>query len=80
MILHRVFEAQTNILTATRQFNAGELLFVIFLERRAELRYEIGGFDREGFDIYCNIFRIGGPVLGVVFAPAMTSASLRFGE
>jgi hypothetical protein len=52
------------------------LLFVVFLECRAELRYEVGAFDREGFDIYGNIFRIKGPALGIVFVPAMTSASL----
>jgi hypothetical protein len=74
----RVREVQTNILTATRQFDGCELLFVVFLERRAKLGYEVGAFDSESFDIYCNIFRIKGPALGVVFVPAMTSASLRF--
>jgi hypothetical protein len=74
----RVREVQTNILTATRQFDGCELLFVVFLERRAKLGYEVGAFDSESFDIYCNIFRIKGPALGVVFVPAMTPASLRF--
>lgn len=74
----RVREVQTNILTATRQFDGCELLFVVFLERRAKLGYEVGAFDSESFDIYCNIFRIKGPALGAVFVPAMTSASLRF--
>lgn len=74
----RVCEVQTNILAATRQFDGCELLFVVFLECRAKLGYEVGAFDRESFDIYCNIFRIKGPALGVVFVPAMTSASLRF--
>jgi hypothetical protein len=73
----QICEVQTNILTATRQFDSYELLFIVFLERRAELGYEGGAFDREGFDIYCDMFRIGRPTLGVVVAPAITSASSR---
>lgn len=69
-------EVQTDKLTATRQLDGCELLFVVLLERRAELGYEGGAFDRESFDIYHNLFRIGNPGCGVVLVPAMTSASL----
>jgi hypothetical protein len=75
--LSPICKGQTNILTATRQLDSCKLLFVVLLERRAELRYEVGAFDREGFDIYCNAFRIRRGALGAVVVPAMTSASLR---
>jgi hypothetical protein len=73
----RSLRSPTDKLTATRQFDGCELLFVVFLERRAELGYEGGAFNREGFNIYHNLFRIGNLGFRVVLAPAMTSASLR---
>ena len=64
-------------MTATRQFDSCKLLFIVLLERRSKLRYEGGAFDRKGFDIYCDKFRIEGPALEEGLVPAITSASLR---
>jgi hypothetical protein len=75
-VILQVCEDQTNILTATRQFDGCELLFVVLLECRTELRDECGAFDREGFDICYDRFRIGASALEDRGVPAITSASL----
>jgi len=51
---------QTDMLAATRQLDCCKLLFVIFLERRAELRHEIWGIESEGFNICDGTLAVSG--------------------
>ena len=43
--------SQTDMLTATRQLDCRELLFVVLLKCGTEFGYKAGFFDREGFNI-----------------------------
>ncbi len=65
------------MLTAARQFNRCELLFVVLLEGGAEFGDNVRGRYRKGLDICipaCQAFVLNSDAM-FVFVPAMTSSS-----